>query len=160
MTFRRTVPVATLPEHPQYGPVIRLVRWSVTDPVYSRRPAPGPDSGAFLCPVPGCGLALRSQPRLSEHLSWHRGETQCPVCGLRLTSKHNMWKHASYKHGVTMQPGGGRRGSAGAGGAGVHGSAAGAGVSVGTGSGLGADAGPGARIYPSSSDTAHPTPPL
>ncbi|KAF0311669.1 Zinc finger protein 160 [Amphibalanus amphitrite] len=65
---------------------------------------PGSPSGFFVCTEPGCGMRLRSQPRLSEHRSWHRGETTCHVCGRRFSSKHSMWKHAAHKHGSLMPP--------------------------------------------------------
>ncbi|KAF0293953.1 Zinc finger protein 410 [Amphibalanus amphitrite] len=47
----------------------------------------------FPCPVPGCGRVFPNGPRRSEHMSWHRGETQCSGCGVRLTTKRSLRNH-------------------------------------------------------------------
>ncbi|XP_043218468.1 protein bric-a-brac 2-like isoform X2 [Amphibalanus amphitrite] len=93
--------VAYLSDAPAAAPYSAYRRAVSTGHVGAR---PGSPSGFFVCTEPGCGMRLRSQPRLSEHRSWHRGETTCHVCGRRFSSKHSMWKHAAHKHGSLMPP--------------------------------------------------------
>ena len=49
--------------------------------------------GLYRCAEPGCGKLLSSRQRLSEHRSWHRGETQCPRCGKLFTTRRYMRVH-------------------------------------------------------------------
>ena len=52
-----------------------------------------PSGRGMLCPVPGCGKLLPNRFRRSEHMSWHRGETICPVCGFCFTTRNSLRVH-------------------------------------------------------------------